>query len=73
MISHRPSAVDAVRALLANDDALWPDLFRSFCEVLGSFDRDYAIAYLDYATGSVDRASAHGDAVALTGAASAQL
>jgi hypothetical protein len=59
LVSHRPHAVDAMRALAGNDDALQPAIFEWFYEILAAFDQECAVAYLDYASASVEAAAQH--------------
>ena len=65
LVSHRVDAVEALRALVANDDAFHPLLFSWFARILAAFDAECALAYADYVRASIERAAVGGDAAAV--------
>jgi hypothetical protein len=58
LLARSPGAKPALHALLGNHDATHPSLFEWFARIVGAFDSNCEIAYLDFVRGSVEQGSA---------------
>lgn len=58
MVESSPGAVEAMQRLVANTDPQRPELFEWFGRILAAFDRDAALAYVDFVQSSLARAAA---------------